>query len=114
MTGSMLDHVERRWVDAIRTAQVFVYQLPDETFEPAPDVGGYWLSRVSVEPIGMVALGDLARAIADRDMPSAAAVTGEVELVGGVYAGRCRRIEAGGHHVENLLSVRGCVCHSIS
>jgi hypothetical protein len=33
--------------------------LPEETFCPDPEVGGYWLSRETVSPVDMVELGDL-------------------------------------------------------
>jgi hypothetical protein len=40
-------------------ARVFAYRLPEETFEPDPEVGGYWLSRAEVVPLEAVELGDL-------------------------------------------------------
>ncbi len=43
----------------MRAARVVAYRLPEATFEPDPDVGGYWLSRTAVEPLDVVELGDL-------------------------------------------------------
>ena len=67
--------VEVRWLERIRAARVFAYRLPAETFARDPEVGGYWLSRETVAPVEIVALGDLverhARAeIALRVVPS--------------------------------------------
>jgi hypothetical protein len=51
--------VEGGWFDKMRTAQVVAYRLPEETFVPDPEVGGYWLSRDPVVPVEVVELGDL-------------------------------------------------------
>lgn len=60
LEGSSRVHlVERAWLERIRAARVLAYELPAATFTPDPDVGGYWLSRDPVTPIGLVALGDL-------------------------------------------------------
>jgi hypothetical protein len=51
--------VESGWLGAIREARVLAYRLPEESFEPHPAVGGYWLSREAVAPLELVELGDL-------------------------------------------------------
>jgi hypothetical protein len=43
----------------MRSSRVVAYRLPEGTFEPDPEVGGYWLSREPVAPLGVVGLGDL-------------------------------------------------------
>jgi hypothetical protein len=44
---------------------VVAYRLPEETFAPHPDVGGYWLSREPVAPLEVIELGDLLSLHAD-------------------------------------------------
>jgi hypothetical protein len=60
LVGSERVHaVEGGWLARIRSTQVVAYRLPEETFAPDPEVGGYWLSRQPVVPLEIVALGDL-------------------------------------------------------
>jgi hypothetical protein len=58
--GSARVHVlEESWAERMRSTRVVAYRLPEETFAPDPEVGGYWLSREAVAPVEMVELGDL-------------------------------------------------------
>jgi len=58
--GSSRVHlVENVWLPAMRTTRVVAYRLPEGTFAPDPEVGGYWLSREPVAPVEVVELGDL-------------------------------------------------------
>ncbi|HEX4747738.1 MAG TPA: hypothetical protein VFU99_12740, partial [Gaiellaceae bacterium] len=60
LLGSPRVHaVEAAWLDRIRAARVVAYRLPAETFAPHTEVGGYWLSAETVEPLALVELGDL-------------------------------------------------------
>ena len=50
--------IEQAWVAAVQHCSLWAYRLPPETFEPE-QVGGYWSSRATVEPLERVAVGDL-------------------------------------------------------
>ncbi len=58
--GSARVHaIESGWLQRVRDARVVAYQLPEDTFEPHPEVGGYWLSKETIAPLDLVELGDL-------------------------------------------------------
>ena len=38
------------WLERMRSARVVAYRLPETTFAPDPEVGGYWLSRTAGRP----------------------------------------------------------------
>ena len=57
--SSRVHVVEEAWLGRMRTATVFAYRLPEERFEPHPEVGGYWISRETVAPLEPRPLGDL-------------------------------------------------------
>ena len=60
LAGSTRVHiVETGWVDRMQGARVHAYRLPEESFAPDDEVGGYWLSREIVMPVEVVELGDL-------------------------------------------------------
>lgn len=50
--------VEHAWYEAIRTVRLYAYRLPADTFTPH-EVGGYWVSDATVEPLERTDVGDL-------------------------------------------------------
>jgi hypothetical protein len=48
--------IESGWLERMRTANVYAYRLPAETFEPWDK---FFVSRQTVVPLELVALGDL-------------------------------------------------------
>ena len=57
--SSRVHAIEGAWLERMRTTAVFAYRLPEPSFRPHPEVGGYWISRETVEPLDMHPLGDL-------------------------------------------------------
>jgi hypothetical protein len=50
---------ELDWLDRVRSARLFVYELDCTPFKPWPEADGQWIARVPVEPIAVHALGDV-------------------------------------------------------
>jgi hypothetical protein len=51
--------IEPPWDERLRTAILYAYRLPEETFEPYEAAGGYWVSRTTVEQQELRPLGDI-------------------------------------------------------
>ena len=51
--------IQSDWLECVRTAAIFAYELPFEPFEPYPRAAGYWVSREAVEPLAVTPIGDL-------------------------------------------------------
>jgi hypothetical protein len=58
-TSDRLHAIELAWLDRMRSATIYRYDLPADTFEPWVEAGGQFVSDVAVEPLGMTRLDDL-------------------------------------------------------
>ncbi|HYT17109.1 MAG TPA: hypothetical protein VEO18_02540 [Thermoplasmata archaeon] len=57
-TASTVIAVEFAWLERIRGARIYVYQMPPETFVPQDANAGYFVSDVAVVPSKVEPLGD--------------------------------------------------------
>ena len=57
-TASTVIAVEFAWLERIRGARIYVYQMPPETFVPQDANAGYFVSDVAVVPSNVEPLGD--------------------------------------------------------
>ena len=64
-TCRMIAHVEWAWLERIRTARLFRYELPSATFEPVDDDAWMWVSRAAVRPVETRSCGPLLDALAE-------------------------------------------------
>lgn len=55
--------VEASWLDRIRYARLYRYELPPATFVPRNDSSGHHVSRETVAPLNVEPMGDLLSAI---------------------------------------------------
>jgi hypothetical protein len=51
--------IQSDWLECVRTATIFAYELPGEPFELYPRAAGYWVSREAVEPLTVTPISDL-------------------------------------------------------
>src|SRR5262249_4469839 len=60
--------VEWNWLDRIRDAKLYLYQLPSDPFEVMDRGAGYHIATESVLPISITEVADLLRAISQRNV----------------------------------------------
>jgi hypothetical protein len=51
--------IEERWFDRLKNARIYVYRLPANSFTEDPKTAGYWTSRMTVDPLDVLAVEDL-------------------------------------------------------
>ena len=65
----MVIAVESAWLDRIRSAALYRYTMPSETFARVrDDSSGHWVSREPVAPLSVERMGDLLAAIARENV----------------------------------------------
>jgi hypothetical protein len=60
----MIAHMEDAWLEALETSRLYRYELPPSAFECLEDAG-MWVSRTTVEPVGVDVIDNLPRALSD-------------------------------------------------
>jgi hypothetical protein len=55
---------EAVWLERVQKTKLALYEMPLETFEAVLPEAGYWISRRTVEPVGMTILSDALSALA--------------------------------------------------
>jgi hypothetical protein len=71
MLGTSARHVvaiESAWLDRVRRARLYLYELPRESFVSIDDGAGYYVSRESLEPLSVTVVDDLLAALLARDV----------------------------------------------
>ncbi len=63
----MIAHVEWGWLERIRAARLYRYELPTSSFEPL-DGGWMWVSREPVSPVDSRPCGSLLDALAAQNV----------------------------------------------
>ena len=58
--------VGQRWLEKIREAVVYLYELPEASFVLHDASAGYWLSRDQIHPLSVCAVSDLEDEISRR------------------------------------------------
>ncbi len=93
--------IESGWLDRLRTARIYRYAMPEESFESMGHEVGHWVSRTAVAPLAIEPMGDLMQAIADagvelRITPRLGAMWGRVSRHSTLeYSGSGLRFAAG-------------------
>ncbi len=64
----MVIAVEAGWLERIRSATLYRYEMPPDTFTLNDANAGHWLSRERVEPLNVAPVGDLLTALADSNV----------------------------------------------
>ena len=61
----MVIAVETDWLERIRSATLYRYAIPEETFVLNDATAGHWVSREKVAPLSVEPVGDLLEALAN-------------------------------------------------
>lgn len=94
--------IEWVWLDRVRAAELYRYEMPPATFIAQGDDSGHWVSAAAVEPLSVEPVGDLLIALAEanvelRVMPRLADVWRRVVLESTLSFSGTRLRNAQGH-----------------
>jgi hypothetical protein len=67
-SGARVVAIESGWLDRVRSARLYLYELPPDGFEPLEPGAGYYVSRQSVTSLGVTVIDDLLAELAGRDV----------------------------------------------
>ena len=60
--------IETAWLQALRTESLYIYALPNETFQPVDKGAGYYISRQGVTPRSVETISDILAYLAARNV----------------------------------------------
>src|SRR5438105_4837657 len=60
--------IESGWLARVRSARLYLYELPPEGFEPEDPGAGYYVARAPVSPRRVTVVDDLLAELAGRDV----------------------------------------------
>jgi len=63
--------IELGWLDRLRTTRLYRYDFAASAFAPWSDATGQWFTERAVEPVAVVALGDLLELHVSADIRAA-------------------------------------------
>lgn len=87
----MVIAVESDWLERIRSATLYCYEMPPDTFELLDGNAGHWVSQQRVEPLSVEPVRDLLEALAAANV--------ELRVTPGLMQ-LCDRIDAGVQRYE--------------
>ena len=68
VSARMVMAIESRWLNRLRQATLFRYEVPDATFEPRGDGSGHWVSRSPVVPLAVETMTDLLNSLVSSNV----------------------------------------------
>ncbi len=68
VSARMVIAIESGWLDRLRGATLYRYEMPEGTFEPRGDGSGHWVSHSPVVPIAVETITDLLGALILADV----------------------------------------------
>ncbi|NKB66051.1 MAG: hypothetical protein GKR89_03215 [Candidatus Latescibacteria bacterium] len=60
--------IETAWLERLRQERLYLYALPNDTFQPVDGGAGYYISRRTITPTGMEPVDDILATLAARDV----------------------------------------------